>query len=205
MGTQSYGKGTVQDISPLKLGQMKQTVSKFYRVSGESTQSRGVVPDISLPSIISIDEVGENQKDNALEWDTIARVSNYQKSGNTIDDTLDELRELSLDRRISDPNMMSLISKIALSRDLSAQKTLSLNLDLRKARSESWDEQIFVIENSRRTALNLEPFNTIDEWQAYLEDSEGEEESELPISETDPILFESARILADQIFLARNN
>ena len=110
-----------------------------------------------------------------------------------------------MDRRISDPNMMSLISKIALSRDLSAEKTLSLNLDLRKARSESWDEQIFVIENSRRTALNLEPFNTIDEWQAYLEDSEGEEESELPISETDPILFESARILADQIFLARNN
>ena len=205
VGTQSYGKGTVQDISPVKLGQMKQTVSKFYRVSGESTQSRGVVPDISLPSIISIDEVGENQKDNALEWDTIARVSYYQKSGNTIDDTLDELRELSLDRRISDPNMMSLISKIALSRDLSAEKTLSLNLDLRKARSESWDEQIFVIENSRRTALNLEPFNTIDEWQAYLEDSEGEEESELPISETDPILFESARILADQIFLARNN
>ena len=205
VGTQSYGKGTVQDISPVKLGQMKQTVSKFYRVSGESTQSRGVVPDISLPSIIRIDEVGENQKDNALEWDTIARVSNYQKSGNTIDDTLDELRELSLDRRISDPNMMSLISKIALSRDLSAEKTLSLNLDLRKARSESWDEQIFVIENSRRTALNLEPFNTIDEWQAYLEDSEGEEESELPISETDPILFESARILADQIFLARNN
>ena len=205
VGTQSYGKGTVQDISPVKFGQMKQTVSKFYRVSGESTQSRGVVPDISLPSIISIDEVGENQKDNALEWDTIARVSYYQKSGNTIDDTLDELRELSLDRRISDPNMMSLISKIALSRDLSAEKTLSLNLDLRKARSESWDEQIFVIENSRRTALNLEPFNTIDEWQAYLEDSEGEEESELPISETDPILFESARILADQIFLARNN
>lgn len=205
VGTQSYGKGTVQDISPVKLGQMKQTVSKFYRVSGESTQSRGVVPDISLPSIISIDEVGESQKDNALEWDTIARVPYYQKSGNTIDDTLDELRELSLDRRISDPNMMSLISKIALSRDLSAEKTLSLNLDLRKARSESWDEQIFVIENSRRTALNLEPFNTIDEWQAYLEDSEGEEESELPISETDPILFESARILADQIFLARNN
>lgn len=205
VGTQSYGKGTVQDISPVKLGQMKQTVSKFYRVSGESTQSRGVVPDISLPSIISIDEVGESQKDNALEWDTIARVPYYQKSGNTIDDTLDELRELSLDRRISDPNMMSLISKIALSRDLSAEKTLSLNLDLRKARSESWDEQVFVIENSRRTALNLEPFNTIDEWQAYLEDSEGEEESELPISETDPILFESARILADQIFLARNN
>ena len=205
VGTQSYGKGTVQDISPVKLGQMKQTVSKFYRVSGESTQSRGVVPDISLPSIISIDEVGESQKDNALEWDTIAQVPYYQKSGNTIDDTLDELRELSLDRRISDPNMMSLISKIALSRDLSAEKTLSLNLDLRKARSESWDEQIFVIENSRRTALNLEPFNTIDEWQAYLEDSEGEEESELPISETDPILFESARILADQIFLARNN
>lgn len=205
VGTQSYGKGTVQDISPVKLGQMKQTVSKFYRVSGESTQSRGVVPDISLPSIISIDEVGENQKDNALEWDSIAPVSYYQKSGNTIDDSLDELRESSLDRRISDPNMMSLISKIALSRDLSAEKTLSLNLDLRKARSEFWDEQIFVIENSRRTALNLEPFNTIDEWQAYLEDSEGEEESELPISETDPILFESARILADQIFLARNN
>ena len=203
VGTQSYGKGTVQDISPVKLGQMKQTVSKFYRVSGESTQSRGVVPDISLPSIISIDEVGERQKDNALEWDTIAPVPYYQKSGNTIDATLDELRELSLDRRISDPNMMSLISKIALSRDLSAEKTLSLNLNLRKARSESWDEQIFVIENSRRTALNLEPFNTIDEWQAYLEDSEGERE--LPISETDPILFESARILADQIFLARNN
>ena len=201
VGTQSYGKGTVQDISPVKLGQMKQTVSKFYRVSGESTQRRGVVPDISLPSIISIDEVGESQKDNALEWDTIAWVPYYQKSGNTIDNTLDELRELSLDRRISDPNMMSLISKIALSSDLSAEKTLSLNLELRKVRSESWDEQIFAIENNRRTALNLEPFDTIDEWQDYLEDSGDEGELELPISETDPILFESSRILADQISL----
>ena len=199
VGTQSYGKGTVQELSPVKLGQMKQTISKFYRVSGESTQSRGVIPDISLPSIISVDEVGESQKDNALEWDKIARVGYYQKSGNTIVDNLNELRELSLNRRDSDPNMMSLIKKIALSNDLSAEKTLSLNLDLRKARSEIWDEQVFAIENSRRTALNIEPFDTIDEWQGYLEDLDEQGESGLPISETDPILFESSRILADQI------
>ena len=201
VGTQSYGKGTVQELSPVKLGQMKQTISKFYRVSGESTQSRGVIPDISLPSIISVDEVGESQKDNALEWDKIARVGYYQKSGNTIVDNLNELRELSLNRRDSDPNMMSLIKKIALSNDLSAEKTLSLNLDLRKARSEIWDEQVFAIENSRRTALNIEPFDTIDEWQGYLEDLDEQGESGLPISETDPILFESSRILADQISL----
>src|SRR5690606_35021676 len=73
IGDQSFGKGSVQSIVPLSLGELKITESKFYRISGDSTQHRGVVPDIQLPSLIDKDKVGESSDDNrnALPWDRI--------------------------------------------------------------------------------------------------------------------------------------
>ena len=74
VGSQSFGKGTVQDVTGLSSGQLKLTVSKFYRVSGDSTQHRGVLPDIEFPSVYDKDEIGESQQDNALPWDNIHSV-----------------------------------------------------------------------------------------------------------------------------------
>ncbi len=66
VGSQSYGKGTVQDVTGLSSGQLKLTVSKFYRVSGDSTQHRGILPDIVFPSAFDPKEVGESHQENAL-------------------------------------------------------------------------------------------------------------------------------------------
>ena len=61
LGTDTFGKGTVQRVQALSSGQIKFTESKFYRVSGKSTQSKGISPDIYLPSPINTEEFGENK------------------------------------------------------------------------------------------------------------------------------------------------
>src|SRR5487761_2492727 len=80
VGQQTYGKGTVQNAHPLnytiigrkpELGQLNVTIGKYYRITGESTQDRGVTPDITLPSLIDANEVGESTRDRALPWDHI--------------------------------------------------------------------------------------------------------------------------------------
>ncbi len=84
LGNQSYGKGTVQNIIRLnrffprtseKLGQVKMTIAKFYRVNGGSTQNMGVVPDIEFPAQYGQNEIGERNMKNALLWDEIDPLS----------------------------------------------------------------------------------------------------------------------------------
>ena len=71
-GGRSFGKGTVQALTPLPHGQLKITQSKYYRISGASTQHRGVIPDIKFPVIYDPEEVGESTLKEAMVWDTIA-------------------------------------------------------------------------------------------------------------------------------------
>jgi C-terminal processing protease CtpA/Prc len=75
VGDRSYGKGTVQTMVPLTEGQLKITESKFYRISGDSTQHRGVVPDIVFPSLYDSEEIGESALEHALDWDQITSGS----------------------------------------------------------------------------------------------------------------------------------
>ena len=83
VGQQTYGKGSVQNLYPLDryalgpdpgFGQLTVTIGKYYRVTGESTQHRGVQPDISMPTAISTEEVGESTRESALPWDRIRPV-----------------------------------------------------------------------------------------------------------------------------------
>jgi carboxyl-terminal processing protease len=74
VGDQSFGKGTVQTLVDLPEGQLKITESKFYRISGDSTQHRGVIPDIRYPSLLQHDEIGESALDKALDWDRISPI-----------------------------------------------------------------------------------------------------------------------------------
>ena len=80
IGDQTYGKGTVQQLIDLnqflpreqeKVGMLKMTRAKFYRINGSSTQHRGVTPDIVLPSQFSAEEFGESSQPSALPWDQI--------------------------------------------------------------------------------------------------------------------------------------
>ena len=80
VGQQTYGKGSVQNLYPLDryalgpkagFGQLTVTIGQYYRVTGDSTQHRGVEPDITLPSILDTDEIGESTRESALPWDRI--------------------------------------------------------------------------------------------------------------------------------------
>ena len=215
VGSQSFGKGTVQDITALSSGQLKMTVSKFYRVSGDSTQHRGILPDISFPSLHDLDEVGESHQDNALPWDSIHRVPHQTKD--ELKAFVRPLTESHLERRKQDPDFASLIERIEFSDSWAREKTLSLNLEERRIRSESWDLGLFEIENRRLVAKGEAPFDSLEAWrlsdevdeendtelpeeQAQLQEQLEEEEEE-NIPETDPLLFEAGKILGQQIYI----
>ena len=215
VGSQSFGKGTVQDVTPLSKGQLKLTISKFYRVSGDSTQHRGILPDIEFPSTYDFEEVGESQQDNALPWDRIRRVPHTTKTD--LQPFIGALTENHTKRRRSDPDFVSLVDKIELSDNWDSQKTLSLNLEKRRLRSESWDKQLFEIENRRRQAKGLDIFEDLESWRGSGEEREDsvdqdisntEElaastaiEDEENILEEDPMLYEAGNILGDQIMM----
>ena len=215
VGSQSFGKGTVQDVTPLSKGQLKLTISKFYRVSGDSTQHRGILPDIEFPSTYDFEEVGESQQDNALPWDRIRRVPHTTETD--LRPLIGALTENHTKRRRSDPDFVSLVDKIELSNNWDSQKTLSLNLEKRRLRSESWDKQLFEIENKRRQAKGLDIFENLKSWRDSGEEKEDnvvqdisntEElatstdlEDEENILEDDPMLYEAGNILGDQIMM----
>ena len=89
IGQETYGKGSVQNLYPLDryalgqdpgYGQLTVTIGMYYRVTGDSTQNRGVQPDMRLPSAISTEEVGESSRDAALPWNRI-RPAPFQREG----------------------------------------------------------------------------------------------------------------------------
>ena len=219
VGSQSFGKGTVQDVTPLSKGQLKLTISKFYRVSGDSTQHRGILPDIEFPSTYDFEEVGESQQDNALPWDRIRRVPHNTKTD--LQPLIGALTENHTKRRQSDPDFVSLVDKIELSENWDSQKTLSLNLEKRRLRSESWEKQLFAIENKRRQAKGLNIFEDLESWRGSGEEkqvsvdqdtSKTEElttsidiEDEENILEEDPMLYEAGNVLGDQIMMTTEN
>ena len=134
----THGKGTVQSLLQLKLimrqnhiictndpGTVKVTIRKFYRASGASTQLRGVVPDIILPSINNLLEVGESSLDNALPWDTI-QPAIYEKV-NRVEPFLSDLKLHSDQRIASDPDFVFARGEMERYRKQLADKSVSLN------------------------------------------------------------------------------
>ena len=124
VGEQSFGKGTVQSLVPLQEGQLKITESKFYRVSGGSTQHRGVVPDINYPSLFDPETIGESALDNALAWDQIAptRFNRY----NNYDTIIPTLASLHNARAANDPDYQFLQDQVDLAQGARAISVLPL-------------------------------------------------------------------------------
>jgi carboxyl-terminal processing protease len=129
----THGKGTVQNLQALdpyyrgqgKPGQVKVTISKFYRPSGSSTQLKGVVPDIVLPSVNNYAEIGESAMSNALPWNTISpvRYDHYTK----VPALLPELRRRSDERVGADRDFSYIREDIERFRKQLADRTVSLN------------------------------------------------------------------------------
>ena len=136
----THGKGTVQNLNPLRPfmptvtndpGTVKITIRKFYRVSGASTQKKGVVPDIILPDVLNYSpDIGETAQENPLEWDTIptANIPNakYDKL-NLVEPYLAALRQHSDGRVMTNQDFVYIQQDIQQFKKLQADKTASLN------------------------------------------------------------------------------
>lgn len=189
VGTRSFGKGTVQELKPLGDGKLKLTSAKFYRVSGESTQNRGVIPHVLFPGIYKPEETGESSLDGALPWDTIPGVPFHAyRSLTPLNDTL--LHQFQ-DRRQKDPGMMYLEKRLALTSQLETRHLVPLNIDIRQKERYQLQQTEIDIENEYLTAQGEPPVQSLEDTTPVL-------------SRYKEILLEQAqRIMADMILLTK--
>ncbi|MGD8324549.1 MAG: carboxy terminal-processing peptidase, partial [Gammaproteobacteria bacterium] len=171
IGQQTFGKGSVQNLFDLDRyirgsanGQLTLTTGKYYRITGESTQHRGVLPDISLPSFVDPDSVGESTRDTALPWDRIqpTRFSRWPS-------LLEEIESLSREQQSQpglDPDLGFLLAEIAAVEENRDKESFSLNLAERQAELESAEAEQLTRENGRRAARGLEPIASLEELDA---------------------------------------
>jgi C-terminal peptidase (prc) len=201
VGQQTYGKGSVQNLYPLDryalgpdpgFGQLTVTIGKYYRVTGESTQHRGVQPDIAMPTAISTEEVGESTRESALPWDRIRPVEFGRET--QLSQAVPTLEHSHEERIASDPDFRLLLADLDSFEKVRTQKKLSLNLKTRIAEREQMEKERMARENERRTARGLKPLTS-------LADLNGAEPP-------DAVLSETAEIAADLsgmkgVFLSR--
>lgn len=210
VGAQTFGKGTVQSLSPVNEGRLKVTESRFYRVSGDSTQHRGVLPDISFPTMVDAEQVGESSYDNALPWDSIHAAPHGRYYD--IKSYVSALDQLHQDRINKDPDFQLLLDKIEVLKQRRDKKTLSLNEQTRKDEKLALEQQAFELENKRRAGKGMAAFIDLAEYKA---DSKSEEEKAETAASTqqdtnridpdkDTLLTESGYILADFIRLQKD-
>jgi carboxyl-terminal processing protease len=189
VGTRSFGKGTVQELKPLGDGKLKLTSAKFYRVSGESTQNRGVIPHVLFPGIYKPEETGESSLDGALPWDTIPGVPFHAyRSLTPLNETL--LHQFQ-DRRQKDPGMIYLEKRLALTSQLETRHLVPLNIDIRQKERYQLQQTEIDIENEYLTAQGEPPVQSLEDTTPVL-------------SRYKEILLEQAqRIMADMILLTK--
>jgi carboxyl-terminal processing protease len=188
IGSQTFGKGTVQALLPVNEGQLKLTIAKFYRISGQSTQHQGVIPDIQFPSAFDPKEIGESALDTALPWDQI-RSLRYRPL-DTPQARVAQLIDRHQARIATDPNFKALLKRTERALELRSETGISLHLATRIKEREDNNQALLDIENARRTGLGLPTIESISELE-----SDGKEAD----PKDDASLMESARILLDEI------
>ena len=149
VGESTYGKGTVQTVLDLnrfitdgkeEVGELKLTFQKFYRVTGSSTQNKGVSPDIKLPSALSSSQYGESSSPSALPWDVINPTS-FQKVLDVNDKVLAGLTKAYLDRSKFDSSLKKYITETEELRKNLSQTKISLNEAKRKVEMDEAEKQ----------------------------------------------------------------
>ncbi|MCW9029252.1 MAG: carboxy terminal-processing peptidase, partial [Kangiella sp.] len=211
LGENTFGKGTVQSVADLnqyirkpetQVGALKLTVEKFYRITGESTQNKGVKPDIEFPTIFDASEYGEGSYDNALVWDTIQSTKFKQVEGDGIKEVIPFLRSRHEERKTLSQEFSFLEQDIDRATELRDSKVVSLNYEKRLAERKRNDELRLERENLRRKIEGLEPLKEL----ASDEDATGEESTEdasdiVDEDQKDLFLKEAGNILSDLIMI----
>jgi carboxyl-terminal processing protease len=192
VGDQTFGKGTVQTLIPLEQGKLKITEAKFYRVSGDSTQHRGVVPDINFPALLPYEEIGESALQHALPWDQIQPAPHYRFAD--IDSTTPALKADHESRMKNNIEYDFLLKRSQWLEEQRKRKTIPLNLVKRDQLKKEEDEKIIQMTNTVRIAKGLPVFKSISEIE---DDAQKKRDAKDP--KDDFLLMESAKILGDFI------
>jgi carboxyl-terminal processing protease len=168
IGTRSFGKGTVQELQPLGRGKLKLTSAKFYRISGESTQNLGIVPNIKFPHIYKIEDTGESSLEGALPWDTTLKTSYtpYNKL-QIIENELIAQYQL---RSENDSGLNYLNKRIEIITRLNKKTSISLNLETRKSRKKQYELSEIDIENEYLESIGKDPIVSLDQKDTTISD-----------------------------------
>jgi carboxyl-terminal processing protease len=197
IGEHTFGKGTVQqhkgltrvyDLYENPLGSIQFTIAKFYRIDGGSTQHRGVLPDIAFPTPIDPKDWGESKEENALPWDHI-RKAKYAKLGDLASD-VNYLTAMYQTRIKTNREFNYLLEDITQYQAEKDDKTISLNIEQRKAKREKNKEKKLKRVNERLVILGQEVITDLDDLPEEL-------------SELDPFLDEAAKITFDYVAIGK--
>ena len=189
IGSQTFGKGTVQRMIELSHGHLKFTEQKYYRVSGESTQNKGVEPDITIPLVFNDEEIGERSYENSLPYNHIDPI--FYRSFNKVEN-VDLLKTISSNRTNSNEMSIYISSQQDFYENEKNNNVVPINVEKRKSMKFAREAKILLMENTFRKSLNLDPFVTYDEFV----NSDPAEISEL---REEIVLQEAAEILVDSL------
>jgi len=149
VGESTFGKGTVQTVVDLnqfindpnnEVGELKLTFQKFYRVTGSSTQNKGVTPDIKLPTALDPQQFGESASPSAMPWDEI-RGTLFQKTPVINDRVISQLNKSYENRLKTDPSLNKFVNETADIRQSYLETKVSLNETARKKEIEEAEKK----------------------------------------------------------------
>ena len=199
IGDQTFGKGTVQQLMELQYGELKLTQSKFYRISGDSTQHRGVLPDIAFPSLYDPKEVGESALEHAMPWDRISPMQH--KIYYDLQPVLPTLKSKHQQRVKTDPDFVFLQAQLALADEARKLNRVSLNEATRTREMAEDKAKRLELENRRRLAKGEKPLDKLED-----ENEDADDEAAQAIAKPkdkdavpDPLLMEASHVLVDAI------
>ena len=222
VGERSFGKGTVQSLIPLDnyvnkyehpMGQLKLTLSQFFRINGGSTQNRGVIPDIQFPDHAGTDSYGESEYKNALPWTSIKR-SDYNMQGDLTSE-IPVLRKSYEAREIVNPEFSFVKEDYDYYKKLKEDKSISLNETVRKEETKKQEDRKISRKLERESISKgaLNPlitevdvlYNSEDDIKSEVDINEDEDELTNTENDSEPagdfVLKEAARIVADLVKL----
>lgn len=215
IGEQTFGKGTVQNLTSLDqlamntkptFGELKMTVAEFFRVNGDSTQLHGVTPDIKFPHSIGYKDYGESSYPNALPWSHIdpAKYTPVADQQPVIAPLTAEHQE----RAKTDPAWKLLLDELAAARKLHDQKTVSLNYKVREAERKQQEAQDAAFKKRREalgdvSGVNLELDNGLTPAEQSVKASVAREKAAKEAKDIE--LDEAAHIMADEVGMLDQN
>jgi carboxyl-terminal processing protease len=200
LGEQTFGKGTVQSLLPLDQGQLKTTTAKYYRISGQSTQNKGIIPDLEYPSLYSFEEIGESALPEALEWDQINSIP-YQTYYKIDDNMMLQLNNMHIARNKVSLDYQYLLDRRERNEEMRQKKEMSLSEQTRKKERDEAEKWLLQLENKLRLSKGEQPLEKIS-------DMEEEEMIDAPHrsdeAKDDPLLNEAGEVLVDFLNLGKD-